>query len=239
MEENNSNDDDNKLYSFGFIFDDWLVKAWDFFAGNYFRILPSIIIFSLVDVSTIIATMYLPPYIVAAYLILLVFPLQVSKNHLFIQAVRGETKLLNCILYGFKHYMASLSVFLIFSIGMLLGLSLYIIPGIIFILFFFMSTYYVADMTADIPAYFKLSYHSSKPFVPYFFIGIILFSAIMLGAPSVAAFDVDKNTIVFNFSFWNCVGFLLLTLIFAPYIQIVKAKAYETVKTVYLSKKII
>jgi len=208
----------------------WLQSGWN----TYIDMLPPLLPFLLALEAFKLPNLWLihrfHTYIwVVLYSLLILTPVSLGLNLVYIKLHRRQSAGLKDFLRGFFVYPRTLLVSLSLGLLTLGGLIAFIIPGVILYLTYCFSEYALADKNTGTKESFALSAvlteNSRGNLAP-----VIMLTVLMeIMTPEIAGISGSfKNpTLTFDFKLWTIIGHSLKVLVFLPWLSMSMAAAYN------------
>jgi hypothetical protein len=206
----------------------WFIEGWNTYLDYFYEIVPVILLFKALTfgMPLLIWKFSQKQWAAYPYMLLIALPLEIGLNLYFIKLARNQKANLNDIFKGFEIYQNAILVSLIYGLMVMGGTFLLIIPGIIIAIIYGFSTYVVIDKKMNIIDSFKYSARITLNYRTKIFSIFALTISVYLLTPNIIKFGVDKTIYQANFTFSTIIGYLLITLVFIPWLKMTLAKAY-------------
>lgn len=205
----------------------WLTDGWDFYLGMLPRLLPAILAVPLLSVPVYFLVdrfgSIWPGY---AWMTAVIIPIEAGVTLFYIKAARGQASLRD-IFYGFSIYFRALALTLIFSMMLLGGFMLLIVPGILIMLAYSFGEYSLVDEDLPVRECFLRSAAITQGHRTDLFPVLGLMVLIEIFAPSMVDIgSVKEPALVFKTGFWDVAGHALKNFVFVPWLNCSAAIAY-------------
>ncbi|HBE89042.1 MAG TPA: hypothetical protein DDW67_07890 [Elusimicrobia bacterium] len=209
----------------------WLADGWDFYIGMLPRLIPAILAVPLLSMPVYLLVdrfgSIWPGY---AWMAAVIIPVEAGVTLFYIKAARGRASLRD-IFYGFSIYFRALALTLIFSMMLLGGFMLLIVPGILIMLAYSFGEYALVDEDLPVRDSFLRSAAITLGHRTDLFPVLGLVVLIEIFAPSVIEIgSVKEPALAFKTGFWDVTGHALKNFVFVPWLNCSAAVAYCRLK---------
>ena len=208
----------------------WMKGSWDSFLDNFLYILPAVLAFEIIAVlpSLLIWKFFKNRWYALPWEIVIGAPMAVGLNLFFIKFNRNGRADYGDLFRGFSVFPAAVAVSFIYGIIVTAGLILLIIPGVIWGLAYLFAQYSVIDKKAGIKGSFVHSSLITYGFKERLLPVAMLWVALEVLTPGVikAEGPVTSMRLVLDLKPWVVTAFILKTIVFLPWLDMVLARAY-------------
>jgi len=208
----------------------WMKDGWDAILDNLHHILPAVVAFEILAV--------MPPLMIWKYFdnrwyalpweVLIGAPLAVGMNLFYVNLMRSGRPDYGDIFRGFALFPQAVAVSFLYGLIVTVGTLLLIIPGLIWGLTYVFAQYLVIDKKTGIKGSFVhsslLTYGFKERLMPLAMLWVLL----EIFTPGIvkAEGSLLQMRLVTDLKPWVLTAFVLKTLIFLPWLDVVLAKAY-------------
>ncbi|KAF0126856.1 MAG: hypothetical protein FD189_829 [Elusimicrobia bacterium] len=209
----------------------WLADGWDFYAGMLPRLVPAILAVPLLSVPVyFLADRFGSVWPAYAWMTAVIIPIEAGVALFYIKAARGRESLRD-IFYGFSIYFRALAFTLIFSMMLLGGFMLLIVPGILIMLAYSFGEYALVDENLPVRECFLRSAAITQGHRTDLLPVLGLMVLIEVFAPSMIDLgSVKAPSVTFKTGFWDVAGHALKNFVFIPWLNCAAAIAYCRLK---------
>lgn len=209
----------------------WLSDGWDFYTGMLPRLAPAILAVPLLSVPVyFLADKFGSVWPGYAWMTAVIIPAEVGVAFFYIQAARGRESLRD-LFRGFSIYFRALAFTLIFSVMLLGGFMLLIIPGILIMLAYSFGEYVLADEEPPVRDCFLRSAEITRGHRTDLLPVLGLMVLIEVFAPSMISLGSIKTPeVTLKTGFWDIAGHALKNFVFLPWLNCAAAIAYCRLK---------
>ncbi len=209
----------------------WLSDGWDFYIAMLPRLLPAILAVPLLSV---------PVYFLAdrsgsvwpgyGWMAAVIIPVEAGVTLFYIKAARGGGSLRD-VFYGFSIYFRALALTLMFSMMLLGGFMLLIVPGILILAAYSFGEYALVDEDLPVRECFLRSAAITQGHRTDLFPVLGLMVLIEIFAPSMIDIgSVKAPSVTLKTGFWDVAGHALKNFVFIPWLNCSAAIAYCRLK---------
>ncbi|MDQ7774352.1 MAG: hypothetical protein RDU13_12635 [Elusimicrobiales bacterium] len=209
----------------------WLADGWDFYTGMLPGLVPAILA---------VPVLSIPVYFLAdrsgsvwpgyAWMAAVIIPVEAGVALFYIKSARGRASLRD-LFYGFSIYFRALAFTLIFSMMLLGGFMLLIVPGILIMLAYSFGEYALVDEDLPVRDCFLRSAAITEGHRTDLFPVLGLMVLIEVFAPSMLDLGSVKDpSLTIKTGFWDVAGHALKNFVFIPWLNCSAAIAYCRLK---------
>lgn len=209
----------------------WLADGWDFYAGMLPRLLPAILAVPLLSIPVyFLADRFGSVWPGYVWLTAVIIPVEAGVTLFYIKAARGGGDLRD-LFAGFSIYVRVLALTLIFSMMLLGGFMLLIVPGILIMLAYSFGEYALVDERLPVKDSFLRSAAITQGHRTDLFPVLGLMVLIEIFAPSMIDIgSVKAPSVTLKTGFWDVAGHALKNFVFIPWLNCSAAIAYCRLK---------
>lgn len=209
----------------------WLADGWDFYTGMLPRLLPAILAVPLLSIPVyFLADRFASVWPGYVWMTAVIIPIEAGVTLFYIKAARGGESLRD-IFYGFSIYVRVLVLTLIFSMMLLGGFMLLIVPGILIMLAYTFGEYALVDENLPVKESFLRSAAITQGHRTDLFPVLGLMVLIEIFAPSMIDIgSVKEPAVTLKTGFWDVAGHALKNFVFIPWLNCSAAIAYCRLK---------
>ncbi len=206
----------------------WYSDGWNTYLDYFFEIAPVILIFKTLTfgMPLLIWKFSQNQWAAYPYMLFIAVPLEIGLNLYFIKLARNQNHSLSDIFKGFEIYRNAILVSVIYGLMVMGGTLLLIIPGIIIAIIYAFSTYLVIDKKISIRDSFKYSSLITLGYRTKILSIFLITISVHLLTPSIIKFEIGESIYQTNLTLSTIVGYILITLVFIPWLKMSLAKAY-------------
>lgn len=209
----------------------WLTDGWDFYIGMLPRLVPAILAVPLLSIPVyFLIDRFGSVWPAYAWMSAVIIPLEAGVTLFYIKAARGQAGLRD-VFYGFSIYVRAIALTLIFSMMMLGGFMLLIVPGILIMLVYSFSESALVDENLPVRDCFLRSAAITHGHRTDLFPVLGLMVLIEVFAPSMIDIgSIKEPALTFKTGFWDVAGHALKNFVFIPWLNCSAAIAYCRLK---------
>ncbi len=211
----------------------WMKEGWDAFLDNFHRILPAVLAFQVVAVmpSLLIWKYCENRWYALPWELLVGAPLAVGMNLFFINIARTGRADYGDFFRGFSVFPQAVAVSFLYGLIVTGGLIMLLVPGVIWGLAYLFAQYSVLDKKTGIRGSFRYSAVITGGFKERLFPLGMLWVTLEILTPGIltAEGSVLRMRLVLDLKPWVITAFVLKTLVFLPWMEMVLAKAYVSI----------
>ncbi len=209
----------------------WLADGWDFYTVMLPRLLPAILAVPLLSVPVyFLADRYGSVWPGYAWMTAVIIPLEAGVTLFYIRTARGRGSLRD-LFYGFSIYFRAVALTLIFSMMLLGGFTLLIVPGILIMLAYSFGEYALVDEDLPVRDCFLRSAEITQGHRTDLFPVLGLMVLIEVFVPSMIDIgSVKAPSVTLKTGFWDVAGHALKNFVFIPWLNCSAAIAYCRLK---------
>jgi hypothetical protein len=209
----------------------WFTAAWDDYINNLQVLLPVALALTVISSGSFyILDRWHSFYATLPYMLLVVTPVTIGANLVYIKTARNGGARLADLFSAFPVYNRALAVSLGLGLATACGALLLVVPGVILYLTFIFSEYAVVDLRTGIKESFKLSSRITYGWKTRLFPVFSLALLINVAAPDIFSItgSLLKDPVVhLNLKLWTVAAAALKTLVFLPWLSLALARAYN------------
>ena len=208
---------------------DWLRGAWDDYINGLPVLLPVLLALAAASVPSMWLIHKYHTYLhAAAYMLLVLLPLEIGANLVYIRIARGEKASFADLFSAFPVYPRALAAGLGLGLLTLGGVIAFVVPGVILYLTYGFSTYALVDKRAGLKESFTISREITEGWRTRLFVIFSLLMTVNFFAPEIVYVGGTLKSPELGFSLkpWTIVSTVLKTLVFVPWLDLALARAY-------------
>jgi hypothetical protein len=211
----------------------WMKEGWDALLDNFHRILPAVLAFQVVAVmpSLLIWKYCENRWYALPWELLVGAPLAVGMNMFFINIARNGRADYGDFFRGFSVFPQAVAVSFLYGLIVTGGLIMLLVPGVIWGLAYLFAQYSVLDKKTGIRGSFRYSSVITGGFKERLFPLGMLWVTLEILTPGILTAEgpVLRMRLVLDLKPWVITAFVLKTLVFLPWMEMVLAKAYVSI----------
>ena len=208
----------------------WMKEGWNSTLDNFAGIMPAVLAFQIIAVlpSLLIWKYFGNRWYALPWEMVIGAPMTVGMNLFFVNLNRNNRPDYGDLFCGFSVLPAALAVSFLYGLIVTAGLVLLIIPGVIWGLAYIYAQYSVIDKKTGIKGSFVhsslITYGFKERLLPI----AMLWVTLEIFTPGVmrAEGSITSMRLVLDLKPWVVTAFILKTIIFLPWLDIVTARAY-------------
>jgi hypothetical protein len=208
-------------------------EGWDAFLDNFHRILPAVLAFQAVAVmpSLLIWKYCENRWYALPWELLVGAPLAVGMNLFFINIARTGRADYGDFFRGFSVFPQAIAVSFLYGLIVTGGLVMLVIPGVVWGLAYVFAQYSVLDKKTGIRGSFRYSSVITSGFKERLFPLGMLWVTLEIFTPGIltAEGSILQMRLVLDLKPWVITAFVLKTLVFLPWLEMVLAQAYISI----------
>ena len=208
---------------------DWLKGAWDNYVDGLPVLLPVLLFIAAASLPAMWLIRQYHSYLPAgAYMLLVLLPLELGSNLVYIRLARGEKASFRDLFSAFPLYPRALAAGLGLGLLTLGGVIAFIVPGIILYLTYGFSTYALVDKRLGVKEAFTASREITEGWRTRLLVLLSLTITVNFFAPEAVYVGGSLKSPELSFSLtpWTVVSTLLKAFVFGPWLDMAMASAY-------------
>ena len=208
---------------------DWIKGAWDDYIDGLPVLLPVLLAIAAASAPSLWLireyNSYLPA---AAYMLLVLLPLDIGANLVYIRIARGEKASFRDLFSAFPLYPRALGAGLGLGLLTLGGVIAFVVPGIILYLTYGFATYALVDKRCGLKESFTASREMTEGWRTRLFVLLSLTMAVNFFAPEAVYVEgtLKAPKLAFTLTPWAITSTVLKAFVFAPWLEMAMARAY-------------
>jgi len=208
----------------------WFTAGWDDYVNNLPVLLAVALALAIVSAGSFyILHRWHSFFLTLPYMLLVVTPLTVGANLVYIRTARGAGPRFLDLFSALPVYHRALGVSVLLGLATMGGALLLIVPGLIIYLTYMFSEYAVVDRRTGIKESFLLSARLTDGWKSRLFPVFSLALLISVAVPDVIAVSgslAKDPSVTLDLKPWTVAAAALKTLVFLPWLNLVMARAY-------------
>lgn len=207
----------------------WISGAWDDYVDGLPVLLPVLLAVAAASLPSMWLMQkyrsFLPS---AAYMLLVMLPLEIGANLVYIRLARREKASFKDLFSAFPLYPAALAAGAGLGLLTLGGMIAFVIPGVILYLTYAFSLYALVDRRCGVREAFAVSREITEGWRTRLFVLLSLVVAVNYFAPEAVYVSgpLKSPEISYSLKPWVLVSTFLKTFVFMPWLEMAMARAY-------------
>ncbi len=209
---------------------DWIKGAWDDYLNGLPVLLPVLLALTAASAPALWLLHRYHSYIPAgAYMLLVLLPLQMGSNLVYINLARGTKAGFTDMFSAFPVYHRAMICALWLGCLTAGGVIVFVVPGIILYLTYGFTPYALVDKRSGVKGSFALSREITDGWRTRLFVIFSLTLAVNIFAPEVITVGgtLKAPALEFDFKAWTVVSSVLKAFVFVPWLDMAMARAYN------------
>jgi len=209
---------------------DWIKGAWDDYLNGLPVLLPVLLALTAASVPSLwLINKYHNFVFAGAYMLLVLLPLEIGSNLVYIRLARGEKGRFADLFSGFPVYHRAMAAGLWLGVLTLGGVIAFILPGVILYLTYGFSLYALVDKRCGVKESFTFSREMTEGWRTRLFVIFSLTMAVNIFAPEIVSVggSFASPALDFDFKPWTIVSSVLKIFVFVPWLDMAMARAYN------------
>lgn len=207
----------------------WLAGAWDDYVDGLPVLLPVLLAVAAASLPSMWLLhkyhSFLPS---GAYMLLVLLPLEIGANLVYIRLARGEKASFRDLFSAFPLYPAALAAGVWLALLTLGGMIAFVIPGVILYLTYGFSLYALVDRRCGVREAFAASREMTEGWRTRLFVLLSLVVAVNYFTPEAVYVSgpLNKPELAYSLKPWLLVCTFLKAFVFIPWLELAMARAY-------------
>lgn len=207
----------------------WIKGAWDDYIDGLPVLLPVLLAVAAASAPSLWLIHRYDSYLPAAvYMLLVLLPLDIGANLVYIRLARGEKASFRDLFSAFPLYPRALGAGLGLGLLTLGGVIAFVVPGIILYLTYGFCTYALVDKRCGLKESFTFSRELTEGWRTRLFVLLSLTMMVNFFAPEAVyvSGSLKNPELAFTLTPWAITSTLLKAFVFAPWLEMAMARAY-------------